>query len=258
MRSFVQSNGGQYLYEATPGKSNALNTALDAARGELIVFTDDDVIPDPEWISAYVQAARAHPEILGFAGQIRLHWPSAPPAWLAELERMGRTLGATPTGRTVGFVQASEVKGANAAVRRSALDVVHRFRRDLGVSSSGPVLAGEETAFFQALEEVGHRTWFVPQARLLHMVRPYQMSVRSLMRRGFRNGRGGAAIAHEPLPPSRLVILGLPAYAWLNLLKVGMQALRRMLRLDTAGAACDLLRVSEMAGSYTQRARHKV
>src|SRR5579872_2384014 len=38
-----------YLYEARAGKANALNSGLAKARGEIIVFADDDVVPMEDW-----------------------------------------------------------------------------------------------------------------------------------------------------------------------------------------------------------------
>ena len=46
-RTFFSSLPVKLLVEKTPGKNNALNTALDHASGELFIFTDDDIIPDP-------------------------------------------------------------------------------------------------------------------------------------------------------------------------------------------------------------------
>src|SRR4051812_21029824 len=38
------------VHEPVPGKSRALNRAMAAAKGELLVFTDDDVEPHPAWL----------------------------------------------------------------------------------------------------------------------------------------------------------------------------------------------------------------
>ena len=40
----------RYLYEGRPGKSNALNAALAVAQGEVLLFTDDDVVPAKDWL----------------------------------------------------------------------------------------------------------------------------------------------------------------------------------------------------------------
>src|ERR1700688_3961163 len=44
----------RYLFVARPGKSHAVNAALDLARGDILAFTDDDVRADPAWLQAIV------------------------------------------------------------------------------------------------------------------------------------------------------------------------------------------------------------
>lgn len=257
LQTFLANRSGKFLSEPRPGRSNALNAALAHAKGELIVFTDDDVIPVREWLRAYVNAARGSPEIDAFSGQIRLVWPMPPRGWLVELEAMGRTLGATPRNRQRGLVTSSEVKGANCAVRRSVLSQVPGFRADLGVSSQGSAVAGEETAFFRALEKVGHAVLFIPEAELGHIVRPQQMSLRSLLKRGIRNGRGSAAIDNKALPPSRLTVAGIPGYGIRAVVGAGLLGLGKFVLGDKVSGACDLLYASEIAGSLLERARRR-
>lgn len=257
MKDFLQSQNGQYILENRAGKSNALNNGLSKAKGDLIVLTDDDVIPAPHWLSALAFASISAPETMAFAGQIRLVWPSPPSKWLIDLESMGRTLGATPRQRRLGAISYSEVKGANCAFRRDALRMVSAFRTDLGVSSQGTILAGEETAFFQQLEEAGHWTLFVPEAELGHIVRPSQMSIWSLIQRGVRNGRGSAARRREPLAPSRFRIFGIPGYAFRNILRVGAPGLLQFWLGDKVAGACELLRSAEMSGYFLESARQK-
>jgi glycosyltransferase involved in cell wall biosynthesis len=50
------------LSEPRQGRSFALNRALDAAHGDLIVFIDDDILPEPQWLQAYRAAAERLPE----------------------------------------------------------------------------------------------------------------------------------------------------------------------------------------------------
>ena len=59
-----------YVYEPEQGKSRALNTGVDVAQGELIVFTDDDVKPTPDWLGAYWEAYQKRPEGYYFGGPI--------------------------------------------------------------------------------------------------------------------------------------------------------------------------------------------
>src|SRR4051812_11023605 len=40
-----------YRYVATPGKSHAVNALFEEVNGELIALTDDDVLPEPDWLA---------------------------------------------------------------------------------------------------------------------------------------------------------------------------------------------------------------
>ena len=42
----------RYLFEGTLGKSMALNTGVSNAKGEIVAFTDDDIVLHPEWLAS--------------------------------------------------------------------------------------------------------------------------------------------------------------------------------------------------------------
>ena len=65
----------KFLVEKAPGKNNALNSALDHAAGDLIIFTDDDVIPDKAWVKSLVAAANRWADADLFGGRILPKFP---------------------------------------------------------------------------------------------------------------------------------------------------------------------------------------
>jgi GT2 family glycosyltransferase len=215
MRKFLEDRAGTTLIEPKAGKSHALNAGLAHATGELILFTDDDTIPDVDWIATYVEFFRANPSANIATGQIRSVWPLEPPHWLAELDRYGRTLGATPVERKTGPVPASEAKGANLAIRSTALPRKRPFRPELGVSSQGVLLAGEETALAEELSASGSPSHYVAEAKVGHVIRQHQMSLRYVLARARRNGRG-VALASPPIMSSRYMLFGIPFYALMS------------------------------------------
>jgi glycosyltransferase involved in cell wall biosynthesis len=73
------------LHEKRQGLSNARNCAVDAAKGEYIVWTDDDVIIDPNWLVAYVNAIRTWPNASLFGGPIHLKLEGHSPSWVSEM-----------------------------------------------------------------------------------------------------------------------------------------------------------------------------
>ncbi len=53
----------RYLREERPGVSYARNTALAAATGEVICFTDDDVAVDPDWVNGLLRGFREYERV---------------------------------------------------------------------------------------------------------------------------------------------------------------------------------------------------
>jgi cellulose synthase/poly-beta-1,6-N-acetylglucosamine synthase-like glycosyltransferase len=62
----------RYFVQPKKGKSNALNLVVPQARGEILVFTDDDVVVDRNWIRALWDALNTNGEALAVQGKILL------------------------------------------------------------------------------------------------------------------------------------------------------------------------------------------
>jgi glycosyltransferase involved in cell wall biosynthesis len=61
-----------YLLESRQGKSIALNAGLRAATGEILVFTDDDCIPDPKWLATIAREFASVPSLGVLGGRVEL------------------------------------------------------------------------------------------------------------------------------------------------------------------------------------------
>jgi GT2 family glycosyltransferase len=59
----------RYLHIDTPGLPNARNVGIREARGEIVLFVDDDVVPDEGFLEAHL-TAYADPQVGGVAGRI--------------------------------------------------------------------------------------------------------------------------------------------------------------------------------------------
>ena len=73
-----------YFFESRQGKSYALNTALEAAKGWAYVITDDDFILPANWLHEIHQAFRNHPEAAVISGKVLPRWQGEAPAWLTK------------------------------------------------------------------------------------------------------------------------------------------------------------------------------
>src|SRR5262249_47413690 len=70
------------IHESHPGKNVALNRALAVARGNLLVFTDDDVEPSSQWLLSLFSASRRWIGWSIFCGPIYPDYPAKAPLWL--------------------------------------------------------------------------------------------------------------------------------------------------------------------------------
>lgn len=228
------------LHEPRRGKAHALNTGIEAARGDLLVFTDDDVLPDPDWLVAYQQTVRAHPEERFFIGQIRHDWAAPPPHWLEQLGAAGMSYGGTPKDRPEGPVSWLSAKGANMAVPRCHLGAT-RFRTDDKTNFVGPKSGGEDCWF--ARDVAAGRVWYVPRARLKHMVRQHEIGVLPVFRRYVRIGMASYNyhVQADDDPLDARFVLGVPVGLLGRMIRAAGGCLYRLMRGDSEAAARRML-----------------
>ncbi len=180
----------RYLQEPRLGKSFALNTGLDSAKGGLIVMTDDDVLPDRNWLTELRRVANAFPHCAIFGGTIVPEFADGPPRNVPDW-CYGVLYGLTPvhTEGEIAPMRGSDlydVSGANLAIRDAVRDAGCRFDNNFLVGSGG--LMGEDTEFVRQASTLGFKVAFAPKARIGHIVHRHQTSWRWIHHRFFRHG----------------------------------------------------------------------
>ncbi len=160
------------IWEPEPGVSNARNTGVRYARGDLIVWTDDDTLVVPGWLAAFADAFAAHPDAALFAGRVTPVLLPPTPDWFREAaDDLHYLLAARDFGPVaVPLAIAGERLpfGASAAVR-AIEQRQFLYDPDLGVAP-GRRRGGEETAVYTAILAAGHSGWWVPGAEVKHQI----------------------------------------------------------------------------------------
>ncbi|HKZ34827.1 MAG TPA: glycosyltransferase, partial [Patescibacteria group bacterium] len=59
----------RYLRQTQKGPAAARNLGILKAQGEIIAFTDDDCLPDKDWVLHIVSSFQRHPNIIGVEGK---------------------------------------------------------------------------------------------------------------------------------------------------------------------------------------------
>lgn len=244
IRSFGNRLPLRPIFEAETGLSHARNAAVRAARGEYIVWTDDDVLVDPGWLAAYCAAFRRWPEAAFFGGPIEPWFEGTPPEWLAPALHHVRgayallDLGPAPIvldGEDVPF-------GANYAVR---LDEQRTELYDANLGRRGTALtSGEETAVFVSLIARGLHGRWVPGAVVQHYIPQSRQTIAYLRERFAGNGR---AMAYEF--DGRRSFLGCPYWVWRQAVECEVKYRYRRLVASPAEWMHDLISASRAWGA---------
>jgi glycosyltransferase involved in cell wall biosynthesis len=242
-----------HLFVGQPGKSYAVNAALQAARGELIAFTDDDVVPDPNWIAALAGAAEDSGADF-IAGRILPNWEVAPPAWMSPA--LFGVLAIPDNGLVRCRIAIDEPApvmtiGANMAVRASVIARVGGLRTDLG-KLEGTLRTGEDHEFFLRLLHAGCSGVYEPAALVQHFV-PASRLRRAYFREWlYQNGRDVAIVESTYQTPVTM-LMGVPRYLWKQMLHDAVRALGASLRRDRAQRFASLGRLLWFAGFVRER-----
>jgi glycosyltransferase involved in cell wall biosynthesis len=177
----------RYVFEPRQGKSHALNTGIAESDAAIIVFTDDDVRVNEDWLEAGCRpmlAATGDASVDYTGGPVRPIWERPCPPWLDETRSdLWGTLAILDYGpEPFVFEDRRRVPlGANMAVRRELIDRIGGF--DPGLGRRGNSLLGQEQAeFFCRSRAIGARGLYVPGMSLHHHV-PARRLTRDYFRR---------------------------------------------------------------------------
>ena len=178
--------------EPRPGKSRALNRALRASTGAVLLFTDDDVRPPVDWVER-MSTPISDGVADAVAGGVRLA-ESLKRDWLTPLHCM--------------WLASTEDKqrdvphpmvGANMAISRHVLDVVPGFDPELGPGGIGH----EDTLFWLQVREAGFRIHTDLSCEVEHHLSPSRLSRSDFIAMARRNGEFTAYLDHHwhHMPP---------------------------------------------------------
>ena len=200
----------RYLFEKKQGKPYALNTGIAAAAGDIVAFTDDDVLIDSDWL-LNIKKAFDHNDCLGLGGKIIPVFNDKTPSWLTV---------DTPTpflNVLGGFDQGDNhcdlkvpTNGANMAFRKEAFDKHGNFNTDL-------IPRGEDTEISLRLLARGERLVYAPDAIIYHRVQKEKLKKKAFQTSYYYYGRFKAKSERENLPSRQIYYFGIPRYLYKTL-----------------------------------------
>lgn len=162
------------------GLSAARNVGAEAAAGEILVYTDDDCVPDCEWLK-HLSTTFADPRWAAAGG------PNLPPRASDWREAVTAAAPGAPTHVMLDDEEAEHLPGCNLAVRREAFFTIGGFDPQF-------VTAGDDVDFCWRLRDAGYRLGFSPAAFVWHYRRP---SLRGYLRQQLGYGKAEALLIRK-------------------------------------------------------------
>jgi L-malate glycosyltransferase len=177
------------MLEPVAGKNRALNRALAAVEGRLVVITDDDAVPSSSFLMAWAKYLDFDSAFGLFGGSIVPLFDTRPPRWLVA-SKLNFSMMFAERDLPEGPVDAGAIYGPNMAVNKTILDRGFRFDERFGPNAlNADYLTGGETEFCVRVAQAGVKCWFAKEPLVQHIVEARQLKLASWARRAYRTGR---------------------------------------------------------------------
>ena len=145
-----------YLFEPQQGMDMAKNSALKAAKGDVLIFTDDDVTFGPGWLKSISENFK-NPAVHCLTGKIIPVYNHEKPSWYSD--KLSCVIGYVDYGEQRTTVD--HATGANTALRRETF-------QKLGGFTARKDLINEDTFLSQKLLLSGYEIIYDPRMVICH------------------------------------------------------------------------------------------
>jgi len=210
-----------YVFEANQGLSYARNKGVQEARGDILAFTDDDCIPNKDWLINISKKFQADPLLAGIGGRVELY------------DKRDRAITIRTSQEISEFKSVDQlyslIAGCNMAFRRTVFDEIGVFDPVFGAGTK--LASSEDSDFLYRAYKKGFKIKYYPDILVLHNHgRRTDMQVRTLGR-GYACGRGAFYCKHILLGDTVIMKLafGETMRLMMRLIKnlVGRKSIRR-------------------------------
>ncbi len=177
------------------GLSNARNTGIECAKGDIIAFIDDDAWADRRWLENILRNYKDM-RVWGVGGKIIPVFDGKRPRWLPE--ELDWIVGCTYKSMPESKAEVRNPIGANMSFRKEAFEVAGLFKTEVGRYGK-KLLGGEETEFSMRLKRLKPdvKILYDPNAMVYHRVPESRMKLRYALKRAYYEGYSKAVLARE-------------------------------------------------------------
>ncbi|MBS0631168.1 MAG: glycosyltransferase [Verrucomicrobia bacterium] len=193
----------RYILETKQGLDYARNRAIAEARGEIILFGDDDILVKPDWIAQMavpllVDQSRC---VGAVGGEVIPVFPDGLPDWVAEWH--APLAFRSDTGP---ISKQHSPMGANLAFPKWVFEQLGPFHTALD-RAAGNYFSGGDSEMIRRVREAGYEVWFSPAAAVQHQMPASRTTFRYASRHAFDSARS-RVIDRAGLPGAKGYLAG--------------------------------------------------
>jgi glucosyl-dolichyl phosphate glucuronosyltransferase len=183
----------RYFYEPEPGLLSGRHLGAKESQGEILVFTDDDIIADRDWLASIIETFNdSSIDLVG--GRNLPNYETEPPDWLnwfwyeCEQGRHSPYLSLQDYGDQAFEINPGLVWGLNFSIRKQTLFRVGGFNPDFLPKHLQQFQGDGEVGLTVKAMQAGCRAMYQPQALIRHLVSPSRMTLSYFEQRSFAQG----------------------------------------------------------------------
>lgn len=172
IKSYQQNNPElplHYYIEYQQGISYARNRGVEAARGDIIVFIDDDETVDPDFLQQINLFFTKYPDAGISSGPVIPVYETAKPEWLSPYIMRAFT-GAYDKGDQIKLLPAKDYPGTGHACFRRDLFLKYGAFNTLLGRKGNSLMGAEDKDFFLRLINGGEKCYYLPTATIYHHI----------------------------------------------------------------------------------------
>ena len=182
-----------YIYEPKPGLHVGRHAGLAIAKGEILVYGDDDIEAFPTWLEGIAESFN-DPSVVLVGGNNLPRFECSPPEWIENLwekNPWGMTIvmySLLDLGNDIKEISPYYVFGCNYSIRKRVLLEVGGFHPDSMPENLLKYRGDGESAVSEAILQRGYKTIFNPKASVYHWVPKSRMTFDYIYKRGYAEG----------------------------------------------------------------------
>ncbi len=159
----------KYVEEQNQGLSFARNKGIETAKGDVLIYVDDDAFVNPKYLKTYYDFFEKNPSVDAAGGAIIPQYETSEPIWMTFYTKQLLTAYLYKGETIKPFGKHEFPGGGNAAYRRSIFDEIGFFNTDLGRKGKS-LASAEEKDVFDRMRKQKKQIFYLPEAVLYHII----------------------------------------------------------------------------------------